>query len=51
MSELGEQVRKGLPFGSLEALMERFDLSRETVAEALQLPPRTPARRKHGVVS
>ena len=46
MTELGEQVRKGLPYESLEAVMERLDLSRETVAEALQLPPRTVARRR-----
>lgn len=46
LTELGEQVRIGLPYGSLEAVMERLGLSRETVAEALQLPPRTLARRK-----
>jgi len=46
LPELGETVRRGLPYAALEAVMRRLGLSREQVAEALQLPERTLARRK-----
>ena len=46
LTDLGELVRRGLPYGALEAVMGRLALSREEVAEALQLPERTLARRK-----
>lgn len=39
-------VEAGLPYGSLEALTDRFGLNRADVAAALRLPPRTLARRK-----
>lgn len=39
-------VESGLPYGSLDALTERFGLSRAEVAGALRLPLRTLARRK-----
>lgn len=39
-------VEAGLPYASLEAVTERFGLSRSEVAAALRLPPRTLARRK-----
>jgi putative toxin-antitoxin system antitoxin component (TIGR02293 family) len=35
-----------LPFRSLEKVMERFGLNREEISSALDLPPRTLARRK-----
>jgi putative toxin-antitoxin system antitoxin component (TIGR02293 family) len=46
LPELGETVRRGLPYAALEAVMRRLSLSREQVAEALHLPERTLARRK-----
>lgn len=46
LTALGEQVRLGLPYAALEAVMARLDLSREQVAAALHLPERTLARRK-----
>lgn len=46
LSELGERVRRGLPYAALEAVMAGLGLTREQVAEALQLPERTLARRK-----
>lgn len=46
LPELGETIRKGLPYGALEAVMRRLGLTREQVAEALHLPERTLARRK-----
>ena len=39
-------IREGLPFVSLEKVMERFGLSREEISAALDLPVRTMARRK-----
>ncbi len=39
-------IREGLPFASLEKVMERFGLSREEISAALNLPARTLARRK-----
>jgi putative toxin-antitoxin system antitoxin component (TIGR02293 family) len=44
--ELKAWIREGLPFASLEAVMRRFGLSREEIALALDLPPRTMARRR-----
>lgn len=46
LTELGERVRRGLPYAALEAVMGELGLSREQVAEALHLPERTLARRK-----
>jgi putative toxin-antitoxin system antitoxin component (TIGR02293 family) len=46
LTELGERVRRGLPYSALEAVMSQLGLSREQVAEALHLPERTLARRK-----
>jgi putative toxin-antitoxin system antitoxin component (TIGR02293 family) len=39
-------IREGLPFVSLEKVMERFGLSRDEISAALNLPARTLARRK-----
>jgi putative toxin-antitoxin system antitoxin component (TIGR02293 family) len=44
--ELKAWIREGLPFSSLETVMERFSLNRDEVSSALDLPPRTLARRK-----
>lgn len=44
--ELKEWIREGLPFASLERVMERFGLNRDEISWALDLPPRTLARRK-----
>lgn len=44
--ELKAWIREGLPFSSLETMMERFGLNRDEVSSALDLPPRTLARRK-----
>jgi len=44
--ELKAWIREGLPFASLEAVMERFALNRDEVSSTLDLPPRTLARRK-----
>jgi putative toxin-antitoxin system antitoxin component (TIGR02293 family) len=44
--DLKAWIREGLPFSSLEAVMERFAIDREEVSSALDLPPRTLARRK-----
>lgn len=44
--ELNAWIREGLPFASLEAVMERFGLKREEISWALDLPPRTLARRR-----
>jgi putative toxin-antitoxin system antitoxin component (TIGR02293 family) len=44
--ELKAWIRKGLPFRSLERVMERFGLNREEISLALDLPLRTLARRK-----
>lgn len=46
LTELGERVRRGLPYSALKAVMRQLGLSREQVAEALHLPERTLARRK-----
>ena len=39
-------LREGLPFGTLENLMQAFALSRNEVMRILALPPRTLARRR-----
>lgn len=44
--ELKAWIREGLPFASLEKVMERFGLNREEISSALDLPARTLARRK-----
>jgi putative toxin-antitoxin system antitoxin component (TIGR02293 family) len=44
--DLKAWIREGLPFSSLERVMERFDLDREEISSALDLPSRTLARRK-----
>jgi putative toxin-antitoxin system antitoxin component (TIGR02293 family) len=44
--DLKDWIREGLPFTSLENVMERFGLNREEISAALDLPPRTLARRK-----
>ena len=43
---LREQVREGLPYAVLEAVIRRVALSQDDVAHVLDLPPRTLARRK-----
>lgn len=44
--DLKRWIREGLPFTSLEAVMEQFGLKREEISWALDLPLRTLARRK-----
>jgi putative toxin-antitoxin system antitoxin component (TIGR02293 family) len=44
--DLKDWIRGGLPFASLEKVMERFGLNREEISSALDLPLRTFARRK-----
>ena len=46
VDELRATVKAGLPYASLEALMNKFGLDRREAAEALHLPQRTIARRK-----
>jgi putative toxin-antitoxin system antitoxin component (TIGR02293 family) len=46
LDDLRETVRVGLPFASLEAVMEKFGLERAEAARAIRLPQRTIARRK-----
>jgi putative toxin-antitoxin system antitoxin component (TIGR02293 family) len=46
LTALAEQIRLGLPYAALEAVTGRLALSREQIAQALQLPERTLARRK-----
>ncbi len=45
-NELIPLLRQGLPFIALEQIMATFSLSREEVAEVLNLPGRTMSRRK-----
>lgn len=45
--EVRTQVRRGLEYALLEALMKLFDLEREELSRALDIPLRTLARRKH----
>jgi putative toxin-antitoxin system antitoxin component (TIGR02293 family) len=44
--DLKDWIREGLPFESIELVMERFGISREEISWALDLPARTLARRK-----
>ena len=44
--DLKEWIRAGLPFVSLKKVMERFGFNQEEISSALNLPPRTLARRK-----
>jgi len=44
--DLKEWIREGLPFTSIDNVMERYELSREEISAALDLPSRTLARRK-----
>ncbi len=46
MDELRETVKAGLPYASLEGLIDKFGLTREEAATVLHLPQRTIARRK-----
>jgi len=46
VDQLRETVKAGLPYDSLEALIDKFGLAREEAAAALHLPQRTIARRK-----
>src|SRR5262245_38280965 len=46
VDELRERVKAGLPYDSLEALINKFGLARQEAAAALHLPQRTIARRK-----
>jgi putative toxin-antitoxin system antitoxin component (TIGR02293 family) len=44
--DLQDAIRSGLPFATLEAVMEKLDLSLNEVAAVLHIPERTMARRK-----
>ena len=44
--DLKNWIREGLPFKSLERVMERFGIAREEISSILDLPARTLARRK-----
>ena len=46
VDQLRETVKAGLPYASLEALIDKFGLAREEAAAALHLAQRTIARRK-----
>ena len=46
LEDLARRLRKGLPYAALEAVMSSLDLPREVLAETLDVPPRTLARRK-----
>lgn len=46
LDDLAKRLRKGLPYSSVECVMDTLGISREVLAEALQVPPRTLARRK-----
>jgi putative toxin-antitoxin system antitoxin component (TIGR02293 family) len=45
---LRDQVRAGLPYGSLEAAADRLHLERDEISDLLMLPQRTLSRRKKG---
>lgn len=45
-TQLSDQVRSGLPFTSLDTLIDRSGLSRRDVLGVLQIPTRTLSRRK-----
>lgn len=44
--DLANQVRKGLPFAALSAVMEEYGISRDVVCDVLQLSSRNFLRRK-----
>jgi putative toxin-antitoxin system antitoxin component (TIGR02293 family) len=46
LADLQERIRRGLPYGALEAAMAALELSREQAAELLHVPLRTLSRRK-----
>lgn len=46
LDELRGAVEAGLPYASLEAVIDKFGLGRQEAAAALNLPQRTIARRK-----
>ena len=46
VGELISQVREGFPFAAFDELVERTGISRESMADAIQVPLRTLARRK-----
>jgi putative toxin-antitoxin system antitoxin component (TIGR02293 family) len=45
---MANQLRSGLPYAALEAVMARFAIGREEAAAILHMPLRTFARRKRG---
>jgi putative toxin-antitoxin system antitoxin component (TIGR02293 family) len=45
-SDLGDRVREGFPYETLEAVIEKLHLTREELSSALHLPLRTLTRRK-----
>jgi putative toxin-antitoxin system antitoxin component (TIGR02293 family) len=49
--ELVSVIRGGLPYESLTSVIENLNVSTEQVAEVLDLPRRTLARRKEGKLS
>jgi putative toxin-antitoxin system antitoxin component (TIGR02293 family) len=44
--DLQEAIRSGLPFATLEAIMDKLDLGLNEAAAVLHIPERTMARRK-----
>ena len=46
LDELREAVKTGLPYASLETVLDKIGLAREEAAAVLHLPQRTIARRK-----
>ena len=46
LDDLAKRLRKGLPYSSVECVMETPGISREVLASTLQVPLRTLARRK-----
>ena len=46
VESLRAQIREGLPYSALEAVMGTYALGRDELSEALHLPPRTLSRRK-----
>jgi putative toxin-antitoxin system antitoxin component (TIGR02293 family) len=44
--DLAERVRQGLPFAALDAVMERYEISRNVLCTILHLSPRNFLRRK-----
>ena len=47
LDDLRAQLRGGLPFASLAALSEAYDIDSKTLSRILAIPARTVARRKH----